>query len=363
MRGADRLNVTEIKNQAIVFLLCAGAWAIGAGAALGAGVWWLALSTVVFGPFAAILAHELGHALAAWAVGWRVWIVHAAPFAWRLRPLSLRLVGDYGGPDVGGFVLATPRLPEHDTKWRDAAIGAGGPLASWTLGLALIGLTATGPLERLSGEDWRHVLYALGMFSIAAAIGTSLPLVKDGRGNDAACVQARLDGTLKPLPHAEWAFAIWAYGVEPKHWDEGLRASVEAARCNPALAHVPAYFDFAAAVRAGHPASARAALAAMGANRDEEEINVLEGYVRAALESDGRTAQELIARAPPTPETEAEVAGLRELALVEIERLGGELRAARKRLARLHASLAKQQIGKQPHWGDLIGAARARLAA
>lgn len=362
-RGAtERLDTIESVNGVIVFLLAGAATLCAIGAAMGANHPLLSLSALLFGGFIAVLVHEIGHAIAAWLVGWRVWIIHVAPFALRLDSGSLRFVGDYGGPDFAGFVLPSPTAPHHDTKLRAAFVSAGGPIASWIMAAVLIAIAVPGPIVRYEVSDIRYILYALGLFSLASAIATSLPLVTNGRRNDAAQIRDFLDGSLKRHPHALWALGLWAYGVDPKYWNAELRSSVDAVRAAPGLAWIPACFDFIAAVRANDASAARATFNAFGAEFNEAKLQVLEGFIQATIEANTIGASDILSHASPEA-VPAEVQSLRELALVDIDRAAGQTAIARNRLARVHAQVSKSPYGRQPHWPALFQAAEARFAA
>lgn len=349
-------------SRFIVFLLTGSVTVLGMGAAMAAHHPLVSLCTILFGGFVAVLVHELGHAIAAWLVGWRVWIIHVAPIALRLDGGSLRFVGNYGGPDFAGFVLPSPRAPRHDTKWRSAFVSAGGPIASWLMAGVLIAIAVPGPTASWDITDTRYTLYALGLFSLAAAIGSSLPLWGRRHANDAANIQATLDGTLKRGPHATWALSLWRYGIESKHWNAELRASVDAARSTPALAWIPAYFDGVAAMRAGNAAATRKTFPALRATYDDATLSILESYVRAALEGECQSAADLLAAIPSLDDVPPEVMALREFALADIEHASGQTHMARNRLARVHARIVAGKYDKQPHWKDLFAAAEARLA-
>lgn len=355
-------RAADIVNEAIVFLLTGTAMIIGVGAAMGAHNPLLALGTILFGYFLVVLVHELGHAIAAWLVGWRVWIIYVAPFSLRLDDGELHIASGYKGEDFAGFVLPSPSAARHDTKWHGAIVSAGGPMASWLVAGLLIAIAYPGPTYPGDISDVRYGLYALGFFSLAAAIGSSLPLVRRGQPNDAATIQARLDGTVRHGPHAWWAIALWRYGIEPKHWNADLRVSVDAARSNPGLAWIPAYFDGVAALRARDPAAMRLTFPALGATFNQASLDILEAYLRAAFESEGKSAAELLASILSLDGVPSEVLCLRELALVEIERASGQAFIARNRLARVRTQLVANKCERQPYWKDLFEAAEARLA-
>jgi hypothetical protein len=354
-------SAQERLNQWVVFILAGGVSLLAFGAAAAAQSLFITFPILLFGSFAVVVVHELGHAIAAWMVGWRVWIIHAAPFVWRRHEDSVRFAGNLGGPDLGGFVLATPRTQGEDTKLRDCFVSAGGPLASWLMAGVLIAAAMFAQGDTYYAGDWRAGAYALGLLSLAVAIGSSLPILTRHGGNDAMHILAKLN---RPpghaRPHAENALFLWRYGVEPAEWDDELRSSVEAARSRPASAFVPGFFDFVAAVRADDPRAARAALAALSASAGDASTAILEAYVQAAFEDDRDGADAGLAALQLSDVTEEDMV-FRTFALAELSRLDGDVEGARKRLEDLKTRLRGQPFAQQPFWNELLVAAYARL--
>src|ERR1700744_5277610 len=58
--------------------------------------------------FICVLIHELGHAIAAAAIGWRVHLIVVFKIGYRPAAHRFQLVSRIGGADFAGFVLATP---------------------------------------------------------------------------------------------------------------------------------------------------------------------------------------------------------------------------------------------------------------
>jgi len=92
--------------------------------------------------FIPIFVHELGHALAARSVGWRIWMFHVTPLKLRLQPLRLTF-GASGEPGILGLVVATPSDIKFDTRLHSSIFTICGPIASWVL--AAIGLAQLAP--------------------------------------------------------------------------------------------------------------------------------------------------------------------------------------------------------------------------
>jgi hypothetical protein len=360
--GPPQQDTQERINRWIVLILAGGVSLMAFIAAATAQSVFVTFPILLFGSFVVVVVHELGHAIAAWMVGWRVWIIHAAPFVWRRNADSVLFAGNLGGPDLGGFVLATPRTQREDTKWRDCFVSAGGPLASWLMAAACIcAAIFMGGGAFNDGSDWRAGLYALGLLSLAAAIGSSLPVFSRHGGNDAMHILATLNRPAgQARPHAENALFLWRYGVEPAEWDDELRSSVEAARYQPASAFVPGFFDFLTAVRADDPSAARIALATLSASAADSSTTILEAYVQTAFEDDRDGADALLSSLRLSDVTTEDLV-FREFTLAELARLDGDSEAARKRLEELKTQLSRQPFAQQPFWTELLVAAYARL--
>jgi hypothetical protein len=361
-RSQPQFSTRERVNRWLLILICGAISLLAMGAAIEVHYFPLTIAIFVLGGFAVTVVHELGHALAARAVGWRVWIFHAAPFAWRRGGKRIRFEGSLGGPDIAGFVLAAPRTAKEDTTFRDVMISAGGPLASWLMAIALIGVAVSAGNVFEDPSEWGATLYALGLLSLVAAVGTTLPVMTvDGEGNDALHIHDKLNYSREKRDHAEVALWLWHYGVDPADWDEDLRASVEAARLHPIKAFVPGFFDFIAALKRGHGAAARGALATFAGVLDNGHAAILEAYLAAAFDGDGAAAEQRLASITSFDGVDESALVFRDLALVEISRLNGEMDEATKRLTNLKVQLGGYAYGRGSIWNELIAAAGARL--
>jgi hypothetical protein len=131
--------------------------------------------------------HELGHAVAAVAVRWRVvvfsvhWVALHLPN--RRIVFDRRLVTD----DVGGWVLAVPRSARVDSRRRYLIFCLGGPLASLVLCLAAgLSLEVIDNEATLLGLPTGAALFAVMSCSFCSLILSSVPNQKGNDGDQIA---------------------------------------------------------------------------------------------------------------------------------------------------------------------------------
>jgi hypothetical protein len=115
--------------------------------------------------------HEAGHAIAAWAVGWRVIIFTVRPLAWRLRYRDLTWL-PLRDADNAGFVSSVPRGPDVASPERYAPLVLAGPLVNLILGAALI-WSAMSWLWVYDGPNLKVSLIALGLGIQSLAMGVA----------------------------------------------------------------------------------------------------------------------------------------------------------------------------------------------
>lgn len=94
--------------------------------------------------FLATLVHELGHFVAARAIGARVTALAALPIELRFHPLRLGLALRRPHPDIGGYVLYAP--PAGMTRRQAILVAAAGPAANMGLAVVAVLLAALAPL-------------------------------------------------------------------------------------------------------------------------------------------------------------------------------------------------------------------------
>jgi hypothetical protein len=354
------VRTVEHLNRARAEWLAAGACLAGVVAiasftspthGLGAA---LALIGLFVGGFLSIVIHEAGHAICAWLVGWRVWVISAAPVSWRLGHgprFSTRLSGD-----VGGFVLASPPTEAHDSRWRSIVFSAGGPLASLIAGPVFIYWLTTFPPGAWETPHTAGLLgaaLALGFHSAYAAAFTIWPW-KSGSGapNDMLMILSALFGPM-PASHARaliWAEALFAYGVEPSAWPSWGRQAVTDGARTPNVAAL----RFAMALEAGDLARAQA----IADHADDDAAKVMRAYLLAMA---GQAADDMLAAIGDRTKI-AVMAHWRSLALALIQAHTGAQASARLALDDFAEALAEHPT-PHPFWQARLQQARDVLTA
>lgn len=340
-------HVSRTRAEWFAALGClAGVIAIASWQGFGLGAA-LALIGLFVGGFLSIVIHELGHAFAAWAVGWRVWIISALPVSVRLghAPRFTTALTQ----DVGGFVLGSPPTAALETRWRSIVFSAGGPLASLITGPLFIYWLTTFPPGMWESQHMAGVLaalLALAFHSSMSAAYTLWPLkFGDGRPNDMGMILAALFAPTPPQRERAllWAEALFEYGVEPSAWPEWIRESVEAAAQAADASPQALALGFAMAVDRRDLGLARR----IAQSSDGEIAKVLRAYLRAeAGDADG--ADDELAAVEDRDKIES-VRHWRTLTLVRAQALAGSHASARRALATLADELGASPV-PQPFW-------------
>jgi Peptidase family M50 len=221
-RSAMWLTYAAICFYAIIILLSSASHSTVLNGTIGAA---LVFALPLLGLGSATLLHELGHALAAQLVGWRVWIISVGPFQARFAPHLSMTTRAATMVDAGGFVLPSPRNLNVATPFRLALITAAGPAIS-VLG-ALASFAIAQPW--LDTVGWAGlgagVLYAFGLSSLACAVLTLWPhLSPTGCGNDIVQIWRTFR---RPRDDRDmfFTYALGAidFGFSPRHWDQQVR--------------------------------------------------------------------------------------------------------------------------------------------
>lgn len=351
------IRTWEHLNRARAEWVAAGACLVGVVAVaslssptygLGAA---LALIGLFVGGFLSIVLHELGHALGAWLVGWRVWIISAAPICWRLGH-GPRFTTQLSG-DVGGFVLGSPPTEAHDSRWRSIVFSAGGPLASLIAGPAFITWLTTFPPGSWETPQTAGLLgaaLALGFHAAYAAAFTIWPWkTASGAPNDMLMI---LSALFAPQPDAReraliWADALFAYGVEPIAWPTWVREAVATAPVTPQAAPLA----FALAIDADDRNGARRVAHA----RDDDVAQVLRAYLHVS-EGDALGADDALAAVTDRSKL-GPVLAWRTLTLARIQALTGARASAARALHALADEIAASPT-PQPFWDAQIARTR-----
>jgi len=328
----------------LLAVLVITALALSPAYALGAGLLFVGL---LIGVFLAISVHELGHALAAWLVGWRVWIISVLGIVVRIGHaprLSTRM-----SHDVGGYVLGSPPSNARDSKWRSVAFTTGGPLASLLTGPLFIAWVGTLPREGWETATGAGVLGAMLAFGVAstwAALMTLWPLRgRDERPNDMAMILATLFS-----PHASAdargvgaAWSLFEYGVEPSAWPLWMHESIARSATSPWATPAANFVAFVSALDQNDEAGARAA-----AQRGAHEFGAsMRAFVAAFFDGDAEAAETKLASAASDFGLDS-LSLLRAFVEARIFRLRGDEQAATKTLSTITHNLNSGP--PQPFW-------------
>lgn len=217
-----RVIVSSVFGLAIVFSCAPVADAI-AGRSDGAP---LVMAIVV--PFILVLTvfvHEMGHALGARVIGWRVHIIAVKPFAFRPAPRKIGFAPRLKTADVGGFVFTTPELFGRWTR-KEGLVLIGGPAANLLWGAAALILAA----HLTAYPKWSNVFGAIGLISLIYGIFNFVPMwwEKD-HGTDGAQLWDLWKGRQREeaARYLAWLAGLFFDGVRPQLWPAELVARAE----------------------------------------------------------------------------------------------------------------------------------------
>lgn len=166
----------------------------------------------------AVVIHELGHAAAAKAIGWRIHFISVSGFGYAPVARRWRRAASVLQQDIGGWVLATP---PRGRDWSDGhgVLAAGGPLANAVTGGAA--LIAAAGFDRFTHAG--SALEAFGLISILIAIANLIPVrTSEGGASDGALIWAVLkDGGPSETERAiAYSLAADFDGAGARHADD-----------------------------------------------------------------------------------------------------------------------------------------------
>ena len=199
------------------------------------------LLLLIVGLWFVTLWHELGHALAARLVNWRLLTIAAGPLALRQTPKGLRLARNPLSRAWGGFVYAIPR-DDRQLRRRRFVMVAGGPVASLLLALlAAVGLSASDGVG-----VWPAVTSQVALMSLAIGVLTLVPYRSGGLTSDGGQMWQLLRGGpgVEQRLATQLLLTALVGGVRPRDLDEALVARALAATDPPdaTTAHYLAYW-------------------------------------------------------------------------------------------------------------------------
>lgn len=173
-----------------------------------------------------ILVHELGHAVLARLVGFRIHLFVVWPFL--LRPVLRQLTIARGqNLKVPGLVLATPPGPDRERQWRRGRLPfyLGGVLGNWIFGGVLFGAASANIFGPYSGL----LAAPIAVYSIVLGLANLVPsehrkLVR----SDGAKVWDILRGIRDPASdRVTFLVGLELDGVAAVNWDPNLVRAVE----------------------------------------------------------------------------------------------------------------------------------------
>lgn len=198
------------------------------------------LLLLIVGLWFVTLWHELGHALAARLVNWRLLTIAAGPLSLRQTPKGLRLARNPLSRAWGGFVYAIPR-DDRQLRRRRFVMVAGGPVASLLLAL----LAAAGLAASDGAGVWRVVASQVGLMSLAIGVLTLVPHRSGGLTSDGGQMWQLLRGGpgVEQRLATQLLLTALVGGVRPRDLDETLVARA-LATTDPAYATTAHYLAY-----------------------------------------------------------------------------------------------------------------------
>jgi len=163
-----------------------------------------------------VTVHEVGHAAAAYLVGWRVHLIVVWPIGYLIQRGTFRLVSRAERKHLSGWVMATPPVGPHWDRGR-AAFYFGGAAAN-----IICAAICFGALDAFSGMT-RGLVAALGVISAAMAIGNLIPS-EVPRRNDGAMLLGLAKGARTSQFDADnaWTTGYLLDCLDRSLWDQNL---------------------------------------------------------------------------------------------------------------------------------------------
>jgi hypothetical protein len=239
----------------------------------------------------ATLSHEIGHALGAWSIGWRVNAIVVWRVAFQPNSRKFSFVTSRGSGDFLGYVLATP-LNYKVWNWSEALFILGGVAANFVFAAA----SYAAAISRQFGPVASVCLATFSLVSLGMGVLNLLPIRGPGR--------LRLDGAIfldflrrrtdQPLETAT-KLSRSADTSNPKNWDPVLVAQVEddvAAGSAPHLAYDLLYFRYMALADV---VRARVVLEQIARNVGETDfVRIDRAFFIAYVDKDGSQARSIL---------------------------------------------------------------------
>jgi hypothetical protein len=278
--------------------------------------------------------HELGHAVAARLVGWRVHVIAVGAFGYRPHRKRFERNPNPHPGDRWGWVLATPPIGSDWDTGR-ATVFLGGVAANMLCAAICSAAMATLPLSLLP----YGLIEALAVISFAMAISNLIPCKKP-RPNDGAVVLDLVAGKRTSQFEADsaWLASYVLDGVDRDLWDPELLHRLETDTSAKPLQDavlLGRYLALGDVVRA-HALLENSALVHDGA---DSSLVFNRAFLVAIVERDALKASMLLDQ---VPRNERGRSYLYWRARMTIRAVGGEVEGAREAAARARVFARKE---------------------
>jgi hypothetical protein len=194
---------------------------------------YLMMAALPIGWVLCTFVHELGHAVGAMAVGWRVVIFAVGRTALQIPNRSVGLLKqDNPHRELAGWVLAIPPTRSQATLKRDIVFTAAGPVASLVFAILLLAGALSIPHQGGSPRfEPALIVGGLAWQSFALFLINAIPHQGANRSNDGMSIVSRIRQgasntvTLSPLV---WMFALHDAGTRLRDYPQWLVSDCDA---------------------------------------------------------------------------------------------------------------------------------------
>jgi hypothetical protein len=117
-----------------------------------------------------VAVHEFGHATVAAAMGWRVAMIAAGPFALKFHPVRISLGTPALGSNLSGGTWPVP-IAKGNWRWKWVAMSASGAMANFAIGATMFGIS----LAFTSHPIAKSICLSLGAISLVMGMTALVP--------------------------------------------------------------------------------------------------------------------------------------------------------------------------------------------